>query len=106
MLLTSLVVIGAVVVEVPDSVMYTHLDDGSTITISDGVAPECGPENFRASRENSQGYSIYGCWVPVPGADYVEVFLPSGEVFKVMKQDFKRADVLPCETDSQCEGMF
>lgn len=104
-LLVGLVVIGAVQVATPDTVLYTHRDDGSTITISDAAAPECGRENYRATRENSQGYSIYGCWTPDYNAGHVEIFLPNGEVFKIPKQEFKRADVLPCETDSQCEGL-
>lgn len=90
----------------PENVLYSHRDDGSTITISDGAAVECGQEYYRATRENSYGYSIYGCWAPEPEEEDVRVFLPSGEVFIVPKQDFKRAAVLPCETDSQCEGLF
>lgn len=104
--LAGLVVIGAAQAVVPDNVLYTHREDGSTVTISDAVAAECGPQNYRATRENSQGYSIYGCWIPDFHSDDVEIFLPNGEVFKIPKQEFKRADVLPCETDSQCEGLF
>lgn len=103
--LAALVVVGVVEATLPQTVLYSHRDDGSTVTLSDAKAPDCGPEYYRASRENSEGYSIYGCWIPDFHSDDVEVFLPSQEKLIIPKDEFLPASFLPCETDSQCEGL-
>lgn len=105
LILTAMVVISVVRTALPDTVLYSHMDDGSTITLSDAEAPECGQEYYRASRENSDGYSIDGCWIPDFHSDDVEIFLPSQEKLIIPKDVFLPAQFLPCETDSQCEGL-
>lgn len=104
-MLAALVVVGLIEPALPNTVLYTHMEDGSTITLSDATAPECGQEYYRASRENSDGYSIDGCWIPDFRSGDVEVFLHSQEKLIIRKDVFLVAPFLPCETDSQCEGL-
>ncbi len=105
-ILSALIILGVVGQSLPDNVLYTYMDDDSVVTISDSPAKECGEEYFRATVENSEGYNLDACWLPDVNSADVKVLLPNRAELLIRKDSFIKAPLIPCETDSQCEGLY